>query len=458
MAARSRASVTPRGRAGRRRDPAHTGEAVARAARERSEQERETPRRNATGAHVPARAIRRAAARWVQDLLAVRSAFGALVMAAVASLVAGLILASITGTLEKLPGLLLLVPAAIAVKGNIFGALRTRLRTPIHAATFRSGGRDSVMMQNAIASVGLSLVLGVVLAVMAKGTALAFNVSPTMSLADFVVISALGCLLAAFVVLAITLATTAGAVRFGWDLDNVVAPMVTVAGDVVTLPSLVVAAELAGVDVLTPSIAWALTAMAVVSVLWGLRSRLDELRAIMRESLPVLTVAGLLDLVAGITVEKRIDDFLEFPVLLVLLPGYLATAGALGGVLSSRLSTKLHLGLARPSALPSGAARVDLATTFALAIPVFVLLGLVASIAGGLSGHAGPSLGGLVGVALLGGLLATVLVVIVAYYGTLAAVRFGVDPDTYGIPMVTSSLDLVGAFTLIVAVVVVGVA
>ena len=402
--------------------------------------------------------LRRAAARWARDLLAVRSAFGALVMAAVASLVAGLILAAITGTLERLPGLLLLVPAAIAVKGNIFGALGSRLGTAIHAGTFRSGGRDSPMMQNVIASVGLSLVLGVVLAVMAKGTALAFNVSPTMSLADFVVISALGCLLAAFVVLAITLATTAGAVRFGWDLDNVVAPMVTVAGDVVTLPSLVVAAELAGVDVLTPSVAWTLTAMAAVSVLWGLRSRLGQLRTIMRESLPVLTVAGLLDLVAGITVEKRIDDFLEFPVLLVLLPGYLATAGALGGVLSSRLSTKLHLGLARPSALPSGAARVDLATTFALAIPVFALLGLVASIAGGLSGHAGPSLGGLVGVALLGGLLATVLVVVVAYYGTLAAVRFGVDPDTYGIPMVTSSLDLVGAFTMIVAVVVVGVA
>lgn len=402
--------------------------------------------------------LRRAVARWARDLLAVRSAFGALVMAAVASLVAGLILAAITDTLEELPGLLLLVPAAIAVKGNIFGALGSRLGTAIHAGTFRSGGRDSVMMQNAIASIGLSLVLGVALAVMAKGAALAFNVSPTMSLADFVVISALGCLLAAFVVLAITLATTAGAVRFGWDLDNVVAPMVTVAGDVVTLPSLVVAAELAGVDILTPSVAWGLAVLAVVSVLWGLRSRMEDLRAIVRESLPVLTVAGLLDLVAGITVEKRIDDFLEFPVLLVLLPGYLSTAGALGGVLSSRLSTKLHLGLARPAALPSGAARVDLATTFALAIPVFALLGLVASAAGGLTGHAGPTMAELVGVAVFGGLLATVLVVVVAYYGTLAAVRFGVDPDTYGIPMVTSSLDLVGAFTLIVAVVVVGVA
>ena len=395
--------------------------------------------------------------RWGRDLLAVRSAFGALVIAAVASLVAGLTLAAITDTLEELPGLLLLVPAAIAVKGNIFGALGSRLGTGIHAGTFRlSSGRESVMMQNAAGSVVLSLVLGVALAVMAKGAALAFNVSPTMSLADFVVISALGCLIAAFVVLGITLATAAGAVRFGWDLDNVVAPMVTVAGDVVTLPSLVVAAELAGAEILTPSIAWTLALLATASAVWGLRSRLAELRTIMRESIPVLVAAGLLDLVAGITVEKRIDDFLTFPVLLVLLPGYLSTAGALGGVLSSRLSTKLHLGLVRPSAVPSGEARVDLATTFALAIPVFALLGLVASVAGGLTGHAGPSLADLVSLAVLGGLLATVLVVVVAYYSTLAAVRFGVDPDTYGIPIVTSSLDLVGAFTLIVAAVAVG--
>ncbi|MCY4665955.1 MAG: magnesium transporter [Acidimicrobiaceae bacterium] len=400
----------------------------------------------------------RAATRWARDLLAVRSAFGALVMAAVASLVAGLILASITDTLEELPGLLLLVPAAIAVKGNIFGALGSRLGTSIHAGTFRLSNRwDSVMAQNAVASVALSLALGVALAVMAKGAALAFNISPTMSLADFVVISALGCLIAAFVVLAFTLATTAGAVRYGWDLDNVVAPMVTVAGDVVTLPSLVVAAELAGFEILTPSVAWTLGVVSVLSVVWALRSRLLELRTIMRESIPVLIAAGMLDLVAGITVEKRIDDFVTFPVLLVLLPGYLATAGALGGVLSSRLSTKLHLGLARPSVMPSGEARVDLATTFALSIPVFALLGLVSSIAAGLTGHAGPSLAELVAVAVLGGLLATVLIVVVAYYGTLAAVRFGLDPDTYGIPMVTSSLDLAGAFTLIVSVVLVGV-
>ncbi len=47
-----------RGRADRRANPVHTGEAVARAARERSEQERETPRSDATGRHLSALPLR----------------------------------------------------------------------------------------------------------------------------------------------------------------------------------------------------------------------------------------------------------------------------------------------------------------------------------------------------------------------------------------------------------------
>ena len=47
-----------RGRANGRASPAHTGEAVARAARERSEQERESPRHDATGLHLSALPLR----------------------------------------------------------------------------------------------------------------------------------------------------------------------------------------------------------------------------------------------------------------------------------------------------------------------------------------------------------------------------------------------------------------
>jgi mgtE-like transporter len=379
-------------------------------------------------------------------------------IAGVTSLVAGVTLAVTTDTLQELPGLLLLVPAALAVKGNVFGALGSRLGTSIHTGTFRLSARlDTVVGANLAAAMLLSLVIAVAIALFAKGVAIAFSISPTMSVADFIVVSALGGLLASLVILAITLMLAAGSVRYGWDLDNVVSPLVTASSDVVSLPALVFAAQLASVDLVTPILAWVFAAMSAGAVLWALLSKFNLLRAIVRESIPVLLLAGLLDLIAGITIEKRLDDFLEFPVLLVLLPGFLGTAGALGGVMSSRLATKLHLGLLEPGPIPRGSVVGEIMMIFSLSIPVFVVAGVVAEAGGVLVSQASPGLVDIVMVAVLGGVLATIFVVIVAYYATIVAVRFGLDPDTYGIPMVTSSLDFVGAFALILAMVAVGV-
>lgn len=405
----------------------------------------------------------RLARRWRavigRDQRAYRDSFVALVLSAITSLVAGVTLATTTDTLEELPGLLLLVPAALAVKGNVFGALGSRLGTSIHAGTFRLSPRlDSAVGQNIMAAMLLSLVISVVIAVMAKGVAIVFAVSPTMSLADFIVVSTVGGVLASVFMLAITLLLANGSGRYGWDLDNVVSPLVTAASDLMSLPALILAAQLASVEGFTPVTAAALVVVSVGGLLWSLIANHQLLSAIVRESIPVLALAGLLDLIAGITIEKRLDDLLEYPVLLVLLPGFLGTAGGLGGVLSSRLSTKVHLGLLRPGPVPRGSAGSDIAMIFGLSIPVFVITGAVAELGGVLTNQASPGLIDLVAVALIGGLLATICVVIVAYYVTIIAVRFGLDPDTHGIPMVTSSLDFVGAFALILAIVAVGVA
>ena len=393
------------------------------------------------------------------DPRAYRDSLVALTIAAVTSLVAGVTLALTTDTLEELPGLLLLVPAALAVKGNIFGALGSRLGTSIHAGTFRLSGRlDTVVGANVAAALLLSLVIAVAIALLAKGVAIVFSISPTMSVADFVVVSTVGGVLASVLILAITLLLASGSVRFGWDLDNVVSPLVTATSDVVSLPALVLAASLARVDGVTPIVAAALVVVAVGGLVWGLATQAGLLRGIVRESVPILVFAGLLDLIAGITIEKRLEDFLEFPVLLVLLPGFLGTAGALGGVLSSRLATKLHLGLIESGPIPRGSAGGEIAMIFSLSLPVFVIAGLVAEVGGIVADQASPGLVDLVLVAVIGGVAATACVVAVAYYATVVAVRFGLDPDTYGIPLVTSTLDFVGAFTLILAIVAVGVA
>ena len=45
----------------------------------------------------------------------------------------------------------------------------------------------------------------------------------------------------------------------------------------------------------------------------------------------------------------------------------------------------------------------------------------------------------------------------ITYYGAIAAYRLGLDPDNHGIPLVTSSMDLIGALSLIFAILLVGV-
>lgn len=390
---------------------------------------------------------------------AARQGMAALLVASACNILAGLTLGAITDTLDALPGLLVLVPAAIGMRGNIFGALGSRLGTAIHTGTFRLSRRpDTVVGQNILASLSLTLSISLVLAVLAKAVAVGFGLHDTISIADFVVISMLGGAVSSVFVLLITLAVAAGSVRFGWDMDNVAAPLVTAAGDVVTLPSLFLATYLVGIDWVTPTLAGTTAAAAVGALVVAVRRRDDILRRIVRESFPILVLAGTVDVVAGLTIEKRLESFLAYPALLVLIPPFLEDSGALGGILSSRLSSKLHLGVIDPEPVPQRAARRDFLLIASFAVPVFVLVALTADLAARLTGLASPGVLDMVAVSLLAGAIATAAVMLIAYYGAIATYRLGLDPDNHGIPMVTSSMDLLGAFALVLAIVILGIA
>jgi mgtE-like transporter len=381
---------------------------------------------------------------------------GALALSATTSLVTGFTIAAFTDTLRAFPGLLLFIPAAIGLRGNVFGPLGSRLSTAIRAGTFSWSWRlDSLLGQNVVGAMATSLVSAVGLAVIAEVVAVLLDdgEQTVIGIADFVVVSVLGGTLASMVVLAITLGLAVASARFGWDLDNVTAPLVSASGDFVTLPALVLATLLIQRGLLTRALAVLFTMAAAGAALWLWRSGLRVSRRIVVESLPVLLAASFLSLFAGAVLERSVDRLLTFSVLLILLPGYLSTAGALGGILSSRLATKVHLGLIESGPIPRGGARTDIRITFALALPIFMLLAILAGTVGVLAGRTSPGLLVLMLVALTGGLLATTFVAAVSYYGTLAVVRFGLDPDNHGIPLVSASLDVVGALTLVGALI-----
>jgi mgtE-like transporter len=386
---------------------------------------------------------------------AVRQSLVALGIGLLASLVAGLMLGSIGDTLEELPGMLVLVPAAIGMRGTIFGALGARLGTSIHAGTFNLTTRvDTVLGQNVVASIALSLIAATALAALAKVVSVGFGIANSISLVDFLVISVVGGLLASAIVLVLTVTLAAAAVRYEWDLDNVVAPIVTAAGDMTTLPALYIGTLLVGLDVVSPAIAIVATVLSVVVTVVVVRTGLTLVRRIFIESAPVVIGSGVLSLIAGLTLEGRLDELVDYPALLALVPPFLASAGAIGGILSTRLTSKLHLGVLRPATFPTREARSDIVHAYLVAVPVFALGSLVADLAAWLVDLDSPGPLRMVAVSVAGGLLATSFAVLIAYYSAIVSFRVGLDPDNFGIPLVTSSIDLLGSISFILAVVV----
>lgn len=393
------------------------------------------------------------------DPIGVRAALGALLVSTATGLIAGITLGSITDALSSLPGLLLLVPAAVGMRGNVYGALASRLGTAAHTGTFRlSRRRDTLVGQNLWASVLLSMSLALVLAIAAKGFARAFGVHPSISVADFVVISVIGGLIPIAVVMAITVGVAALSVRRDWDLDNVAAPVVTAAADMVTLPSLYLATKIVPHDAATFVLGWLCAAAGAVSLFAGLRSRLPVLRRIVQESVPVLILAGLVSMLAGLTMNGQLRALLRYPVLLVLVPPLLSLSGSLAGILAARMSSKLHLGLLDVRRLALGPVAEDVLFVYLLAGVVFLALGLATAAVGSILSLDSPGLPDVLEAAVVAGFIATTLSNVVGYFGAVVTYRFSLDPDNFGIPLTAAASDLLGAIAFMLSLVIVGLA
>nr|MDQ3737373.1 magnesium transporter [Actinomycetota bacterium] len=277
-----------------------------------------------------------------------RQGFAALFVSSVGELVAGIVLAGIAGTLEELVGLAVLIPAAIGMRGAIFGAMGSRLSTSIQTGLFSFSLRRGVLAENVQAAAVLSLLSGVFLALLARYLSDILGVVTELSVVDYVVISTIGGIIAGVLLLGLTVLVARTSVARGWDMDNIAAPLLTAAGDILTLPSLVVAAYLIDIPGLSGGLALALVAAAIVTAVLGFRIGAQNLRRILAESLPILALTGTITILVGVAFEDRSEQFTTLLALSILLPAFLQEGGALGGILSSRLSSKIHLGLLAP--------------------------------------------------------------------------------------------------------------
>jgi mgtE-like transporter len=391
------------------------------------------------------RRARRLWAYWHAEQRTLRQGLVALTLSTLAGFVAGLTLAHITGTLEELPGLIVLIPAAVGMKGTIFGAIGARLGTANVAGllepTLERGG---VLYRNVYVAIVTTFSSALWLAVLSRLASAAFG-GPSTSLWRLATISILGGAIGSAFILVITLGLSVLSYRRGWDLDSVSTPMVTALGDMTTLPSLFAATFLIKVDALAIPAAVICVAGAVYATVRSYTVPDAAIRRIVLEMTATILVTPILDVLAGSLLHAREGQLVLVPVLLALIPPFVSQAGALGGIFASRITSKLQIGVITPRGLPEIPAFVDATIVSALSVAVFVLIGLVAYGLGTATGLEGmPGLGTLLGGTLLSGLLVTPVTIVASYYLAVVTFRFRLDPDNQGVPIITSVMDLTG--------------
>lgn len=396
---------------------------------------------------------------WMSERATIRQGFVANFISALTSLISGVVLAAASHRLQDVAGLLVLIPVSVGMRGNIFGALSARLGTSIHTGLFEiTSRRDGPLYQNVYSATLLTLGTSVAMALLARGIAVLVGLT-TVSVWDFLAISLVGGVLSSALVLAFTVALSITSYRRGWDLDSVGAVLITVVGDVVTLPCLLLASLLVGIHIVTPVIGAVSLIVGLIALGRGYTTGFDVARRIVRESFPILLVAAVLDILGGTVGQHRIDQvFAPFPIYFIFLPGFLENTGALGSILAARLGTKLHLGATTPSARPDAIAILDGTIVALLGLFIYSVTAVTTLWTAMATGADYPGAWTFLGTAMVAGVLALLVAALIGYYAAILTYRFGFDPDNHTIPLVTSGMDLIGFICLIVAIIMFGVA
>lgn len=178
-----------------------------------------------------------------------RESIGILCVSLLGGLFAGTVLGSeaMREGFRQYPGLLLLLPAFLATRGNVYGAFGARVSSGLHQGLIEPTLEWDRRLANAVLAsfingIGISVLVGVLSWVILQ--ALGRN---SARLVELVGITFLAGLLTSFVLVFGLLGLVFGSYEYGLDPDNLIGPIVTMLGDVFGVVFLYVAIVTVGV-------------------------------------------------------------------------------------------------------------------------------------------------------------------------------------------------------------------
>jgi mgtE-like transporter len=389
----------------------------------------------------------------IRNTPTVRQATFALLVGLGGFLASGVLLASTTNVLLQVPGLIALMPASNALRGDIFGPLGARLGTYLHTGMLRARLRRSrVLDENLLAASTQSLLMAFLLTGFTWATLKTLG-AEVVGIDALLFVAVVAAAVAGSVLSVVAFVISTVAFRRGLDPDNVNAPFIAAGGDVLSVLLIVSMGTLLLQTDFSPWIVWPVDVAAVALVAYLTMRALSPARRIAREivrqSMPVLVATVVLGLVVGLTLEASLGWLAATPALLLLVPPFLGQSGNLASIFGSRLTSAVHLGITRVGRRPDRAALSDIRDLTGVAVTVYLAVGAAGFAVAWAAGIATPPLGSMVALTLVAGILTWAILIPLVYYATAVSFRIGVNPDNVVIPVTNSSLDAAGILILL---------
>ena len=156
-----------------------------------------------------------------------------------AGIISGSLLAVLKDKLFIIPGIIILIPGFLEMRGSIFGTLAARISTGLNLGTIDKNKKLSrPLMENILASLLLSLMASFILGLLSY---IAIKIFFNANFPLIILISVLAAIISTVILLPSTIVATFWLYNHNYDPSNIIGPYVTTTGDIVSIISLLLA-------------------------------------------------------------------------------------------------------------------------------------------------------------------------------------------------------------------------
>jgi len=169
----------------------------------------------------------------------VKQSLPLLVLCGIGGIVAGSALGIMIDLIQKIPGLIVVIPAIIAMRGNISTAFGSRLGSAYHLGIIDADNMwNEELKQNIIGSIILSFLISLIIGILAFiTTVILFGTYVDLGILaiKLIFIVLIAGLISALILTLLTIIIIYLVFKRGYDPDNITGPALATFGDIITI-------------------------------------------------------------------------------------------------------------------------------------------------------------------------------------------------------------------------------